>query len=164
MESAFAAFWERLAEVKRRACEANDLQKGIFIINNYVMSKKNGYRPAFTKENAVEMGRRGAYASAEAKRRKRTLRIIAEAMADAKTRATLPDGTEENLNFDEALVLSQYMKAIDERDTRAARFIAELLGELKCTIETETGSGIIINVRNQQEADAIEDIINRPQD
>lgn len=126
------------------------------------MSNKFDFRPAFTKENAAEMGRRGACASAEVRRRKRTLRRIAEAMAEAKKLTSLPDGTEANITFDEALVLSQYLKAINEGDTRAARFIAELLGELKMNVALE-GGGVVINVKNEEERTLIEDITNRKQ-
>lgn len=100
-----------------------------------------------TKDEQREIARAGGIASGEARRRKRTLRQIAEMLADETRPVTQPDGSTKTLTYDVAMIQSQYQKAIDERDTQAAKFLANLLGEENVLQQT-------INVYNVKEETA----------
>lgn len=82
-----------------------------------------------TGEEQVEIARRGGKASGEARRRKRTLREIAEMLADESISVPQPDGSSKMLTYDVAMIQRQYQKAIAEGDTNAAKFLTNLLGE-----------------------------------
>ena len=82
-----------------------------------------------TKEEQREIARAGGIASGEARRRKRTWRQIAEALSDKAIRLKNADGTIDDTTYDVAVVNGQFMKAIKENDTAAAKFLANLLGE-----------------------------------
>lgn len=106
----------------------------------------NGEQTQFRSgDEAVRNGRAGGIASGEARRRKRTLRQIAEMLAEKKVNITNPDGTREQVTMDVALVQRQYQKAVMDGDTTAAKFIGELLGELKTNIGIEAdGMAIVV--------------------
>jgi len=100
-----------------------------------------------TKEERREIATAGGKASGEARRRKRTLRQIAEMLAEKKIVMPNPDGTTEELTYDMAMIQRQYQKAIAEGDTQAAKFITNLLGEENVLQQT-------INVYNVKEETA----------
>lgn len=100
-----------------------------------------------TKDEQREIARAGGIASGEARRRKRTLRQIAEMLADETLPVPQPDGSTKTLTYDVAMIQSQYQKAIAERDTQAAKFLANLLGEENVLQQT-------INVYNVKEETA----------
>ena len=82
-----------------------------------------------TKDEQREIATAGGKASGEARRRKRTLRQIAEMLADETLPVPQPDGTTKTLTYDVAMIQRQYQKAITEGDTQAAKFLINLLGE-----------------------------------
>lgn len=100
-----------------------------------------------TGEEQVEIARRGGIASGEARRRKRTLREIAEMLADETISVPQPDGASKVQTYDVAMIQRQYQKAIVEGDTNAAKFITNLLGEEVLQQQT-------INVYNVKEETA----------
>lgn len=100
-----------------------------------------------TKDEQREIARAGGIASGEARRRKRTLRQIAEMLADETLPVTQPDGSTKTLTYDVAMIQRQYQKAIAEGDTQAAKFLTNLLGEENVLQQT-------INVYNVKEETA----------
>ncbi len=100
-----------------------------------------------TKDEQREIARKGGIASGEARRRKRTLRQIAEMLAEKEIAMPNPDGSMENLTYDVAMIQRQYQKAIAEGDTQAAKFLTNLLGEENVLQQT-------INVYNVKEETA----------
>lgn len=100
-----------------------------------------------TKDEQREIARAGGIASGEARRRKRTLRQIAEMLADETLPVPQPDGSTKTLTYDVAMIQRQYQKAIAEGDTQAAKFLANLLGEENVLQQT-------INVYNVKEETA----------
>lgn len=100
-----------------------------------------------TPEERKAIARAGGIASGEARRRKRTLRQIAEMLADETLPVPQPDGTTKTLTYDVAMIQRQYQKAIAEGDTQAAKFLTNLLGEENVLQQT-------INVYNVKEETA----------
>lgn len=100
-----------------------------------------------TKDEQREIATAGGKASGEARRRKRTLRQIAEMLADETLPVPQPDGTTKTLTYDVAMIQRQYQKAIAEGDTQAAKFLTNLLGEEYVLQQT-------INVYNVKEETA----------
>lgn len=100
-----------------------------------------------TPEERKAIATAGGIASGEARRRKRTLRQIAEMLADETLPVPQPDGTTKTLTYDVAMIQRQYQKAIAEGDTQAAKFLTNLLGEENVLQQT-------INVYNVKEETA----------
>lgn len=97
-----------------------------------------------TTEEQREIARAGGIASGEARRRQRTLREIAEILAERKVTMPMPDGTQEEMTYDAALIQSMYQRAVTKGDTKAATFIAKILGEIEDKHVVESKGGIII--------------------
>lgn len=95
-----------------------------------------------TAEEQREIARAGGIASGEARRRKRTLKEIAEMLANKTIDVPMPDGSKETMTYDAAIIHSQYQKAVTKGDTKAAKFLATLLGEFVERHEVET-NGIV---------------------
>lgn len=104
-------------------------------------------------DEARESGRKGGIASGEARRRKRTLKEIAEMLADEHIAMPQPDGTTKDMTYDVALIQTMYRNAITKGDTQAAKFIANLFGEEQLAAQQVT----IYNVP-QQTADGMQRI------
>ena len=104
-----------------------------------------------TGEQQVETARNGGIASGEARRRKRTLKEIAEILADKHIAMPQPDGTTKDMTYDVALIQTMYRNAITKGDTQAAKFLANLLGEEQLAAQQVT----IYNVP-QQTADGMQ--------
>ena len=100
-----------------------------------------------TKDEQREIATAGGKASGEARRRKRTLRQIAEMLADETLPVPQPDGTTKTLTYDVAMIQRQYQKAIADGDTQAAKYLTNLLGEENVSQQT-------INVYNVKEETA----------
>ena len=100
-----------------------------------------------TKDEQREIARKGGIASGESRRRWRTLRQIAEMLADETLPVPQPDGTTKTLTYDVAMIQRQYQKAIAEGDTQAAKFLTNLLGNENVLQQT-------INVYNVKEETA----------
>jgi phage terminase large subunit len=106
-----------------------------------------------TAEEQREIARAGGIASGEARRRKRTLKEIAEMLADEHIAMPQPDGTTKDMTYDVALIQTMYRNAITKGDTQAAKFLANLLGEEQLAAQQVT----IYNVP-QQTADGMQRI------
>lgn len=78
---------------------------------------------ARSPEELRENGRKGGVKSGEVRRRKRTLREIAETYGASESQS-FP-----GLTNDEALMLAQYREAIQKGNTTAAAFIRDTLGQ-----------------------------------
>lgn len=132
------------------------MDKNAIIMANEQNLEGHGFGEQTASEQR-EIARAGGIASGEARRRKRTLRQIAEMLAEKNVNITNPDGTREQVTMDVALVQRQYQKAVMDGDTTAAKFIGELLGELKTNIGIE-GGGLNVIVRSEEEAEKIRNI------
>lgn len=107
------------------------------------------------REERVEITRRAGLASAEAKRRKKAMREWAEIIGALPIDVVGPDGKKiEDADLDAAAVMAQYRKA-SKGDTRAARLILDLRGELVQRVE-HTGEVVQIVVRSEDERAKIE--------
>lgn len=104
-----------------------------------------------TPEERKAIATAGGIASGEARRRKRTLRQIAEILAERKINMPLPGGGTEEMMYDMALMLSMYQKAITKGDTKAAKFIATLLGEYTEKHEVEAKGAVIFLPKDEIE-------------
>lgn len=82
-----------------------------------------------TSDEAREMGRKGGLASAEARRRKKSMREWAEALGECVMTLKMPDGSKVEADINAAVVLKQMEKAINKGDTNAAAFLMRLRGE-----------------------------------
>lgn len=111
-----------------------------------------------TPEELREQTRKGGIASGEARRKRRTMREWAKALADMPTTARGLQGEEIDADYAGAVVLEQYRKAVTEGDTGSAKFIAELLGEMVQKIE-HSGEGVIVQVTDKVLAQEIEQAI-----
>lgn len=96
-----------------------------------VVNEQN-LKPIDSVEKAREMGRKGGIASGKAKRRKKALREIAQAMGNAevdvkKTADKLKKIGMDN-SYDSAVVLALYQRAM-KGDVRAIEVLAGMLGQ-----------------------------------
>lgn len=104
-----------------------------------------------TTEEQREIARAGGIASGEARRRNRTWRQIAEILAERKINMPLPGGGTEEMMYDMALIQSMYQKAITKGDTKAAEFIAKLLGEIVDKHEVEVKGTVVFLPKDEIE-------------
>lgn len=95
----------------------------------------------------------GGIASGKARREAARWRRIAEAMGTRTIKMPTPTGEVEELSYDEALIVGQYRKAITKGDTRAAEFIATILGE---NIQRVDVQGAPVVVLKEEEVQALE--------
>lgn len=93
-------------------------------------------RPVQTKEEAKAKGRNGGIKSGEARRKKRTFKQILEIIAsspikDAKTKKLAESlGLDpDDITYGLMINLAQANKAIKEKDTRAAEYVRDTIGE-----------------------------------
>lgn len=111
----------------------------------YVMANEQNLRPCehrFTQEEA----KKGAENSAKARRMKRTLREIATMIGQSKiaNKEAIKQISqhygfdEDEITHDVAIIAKQYNKA-EKGDTQSAKYLSELKGEMKQTMEV-TGS------------------------
>ena len=83
-----------------------------------------------TEAEQRELTRKGGIASGAARRRKRDMREWAEILGQTLMTMKTPDGKEvAEGDMAAAVVLKQYQKAINKRDTAAAAFLMRLRGE-----------------------------------
>lgn len=101
-----------------------------------------------TAERLKEMTRAGGIASGEARRRKRSMREWAKALGEMPTNAVGLDGEPIDADYAGAVVLEQFRKAVKDGETSAAKFIAELLGEMVQKVE-HSGEGVIVQVTDK---------------
>lgn len=101
-----------------------------------------------TAERVKEITRAGGIASGVARRRKRTMREWAKALGEMPTNAVGLDGEPIDADYAGAVVLEQFRKAVKDGETSAAKFIAELLGEMVQKVE-HSGEGVIVQVTDK---------------
>lgn len=92
--------------------------------------------PFKSVEEAKEKGRKGGKASGEARRRKRTFKQILEIIASSPIKDVKTKKLAESLGLDPDDItyglmvnLAQVNKAIKEKDTRAAEYVRDTIGE-----------------------------------
>lgn len=112
-----------------------------------------------TTSEARELGRKGGIASGEARRRNRTLRELAQIISEKKVNMPMPDGTTEEMTYDAALIQSMYQKAVAKGDTKAATFIAKVLGEIEDKHVVE-GNGTVIFLP-KEEIDQMDKVLDK---
>lgn len=101
-----------------------------------------------TPEQRKESASRAGKASVEAKRRRKSMREWAKALAEMGTTAKGLDGEPIEADYAGAVVLAQYRKAIKDGDTASAKFLTELLGEMVQKIE-HSGNGVVVEVTDK---------------
>ena len=111
-----------------------------------------------TPEELREITRKGGIASGASRRRAKSMRQWAKVLAKEGMRITTPEGKEIEGDIAGGIVIAQMRKAA-KGDTKAAKFVADLLGEL---VEQQAQGGVTINVNAQtkDDADNIAAIIN----
>lgn len=111
-----------------------------------------------TPEELREITRKGGIASGASRRRAKSMRQWAKILAKEGMRMTTPEGKEIEGDIAGGIVIAQMRKAA-KGDTKAAKFVADLLGEL---VEQQAQGGVTINVNAQtkDDADNIAAIIN----
>ena len=97
-------------------------------------------KPIQSVEQAKEMGRKGGIKSGEARRRKRTYKEILQLIGNSQIKDAKTKKLAENLGIDIEDItyafmvnLAQVQKAIQEKDTRAAEYVRDTLGEKPAT-------------------------------
>ena len=93
----------------------------------------------FTKETAKEMGRKGAIASAKSKRKKKSfkqlLQLICSTPLNLENKTKIKKTADslgvdlDDITYGLMVNLAQVQKAISEKDTRAAEYVRDTLGE-----------------------------------
>ena len=106
--------------------------------------------PIQSGEEAVKKGRAGGIASGASRRRAKSMRQWAKVLAKEGMRITTPEGKEIEGDIAGGIVIAQMRKAA-KGDTKAAKFVADLLGEL---VEQASQGGVTINVTAQTKDDA----------
>jgi len=101
---------------------------------------------------AKELGRKGGIASGEARRRRKSMREWAETFGAMPVKVKGPDGSTTDTDTLGNIVAAQMAKAT-KGDTKAAKFIAELLGEMEKTVNVKTPAPLVIS---EEEAEAID--------
>lgn len=92
-------------------------------------------RPFVRGEQAREMGRRGGIASGKAKRERKQMREVAQALLDlpveqgrAEGYKSLAEGVRRNVTVSERIVMAAVREALDG-NVRAAEFVRDTAGE-----------------------------------
>lgn len=93
---------------------------------------------------AKELGRKGGIASGEARRRRKSMREWAETFGAMPVKVKGPDGSLTDSDTLGAIMAAQMAKA-SKGDTKAAKFVAELLGEMEKTINVKTPAPLVIS-------------------
>lgn len=112
-----------------------------------------------TPEERSASARRAGKASAEAKRKRRTMREWAKAFAKMGVNTKGLNGEEITADYAGAVVLEQFRKAVKEGETSSAKFIAELLGEMVQKVE-HSGTGVVVQVTDKVLAQEIAQAID----
>ena len=96
-----------------------------------------------TKDEQRNIARKGGVASGLARKKKRTLRDIFQALRNEEMEMKMPDGTKQNVPLDIASAMTMFRKAT-QGDTKAMKLIAELLGEYEQNVNVTSESHIIV--------------------
>lgn len=89
-----------------------------------------------SREKAAEAGRKGGKASGAAKRKKKAMREVLEAMLSLPMKGgkvdklnSFTDIQNANMTVEQAILAAQILKAVQKGDTRAATFIRDTAGQ-----------------------------------
>lgn len=119
------------------------------------MANEQNLRPCeyhLTQEEA----KKGGIASGEARRKKKAMREWAEIIGSLPTAVKAPDGSLiEGADLDADAVMQQYYAA-HKGNTKAAKFLADLKGEMVQRVDVENAR--IVVVRSEEERQKIENI------
>lgn len=105
-----------------------------------------------TKDEQKEIARQGGVASGESRRRRKSMREWAEVFGAMPVKIKTPDGQLTDTDTLGNIIAAQMAKAT-KGDTKAAKFIAELLGEMEKTVNVKTPAPLVIT---DKEAKAID--------
>ena len=94
----------------------------------------------------------GGIASGEARRRKRDLKALFEAIREERIEVKMPDGTRKATTFDEAAVIAMFQKAI-RGDVRAMKLIATILGEYEQKVKVEGMNPVLVTEEERKALD-----------
>lgn len=101
-----------------------------------------------TSEEAREIGRKGGIASGQARREQKTMREWARVFGAIPVKVKTPDGNETDTTTLGSIVAAQMAKAT-RGDTKAAKFVSELLGE---THGEGAGLTLVVNASDEGKA------------
>lgn len=90
-----------------------------------IQFEKGKKAPPFDSETARELGKKGGKVSGKVRRMKRSLREWAQIFRD------MPVDGDSKMTMGGAVALRMYDEAIKNGDVKAARFLAELQGEME---------------------------------
>lgn len=115
-----------------------------------------------SKEEARELGRKGGKASGEARRRKRVMREWVELFGSKPIKVQNADGSNEDTDYNGAVVANIYRKAIVEGDMKAAEMVAKMNGifEDKIKLEGDMRSVQVV-VNDEDTAAKLTKILNK---
>ena len=116
------------------------------------MANEQNLNPVRTEAEARELGRQGGIASGEARRRKRDLKALFEAIREERIEVKMPDGTRKDTTFDEAAVIAMFQKAI-RGDVRAMKLIATILGEYEQKVKVEGMNPVLVTEEERKALD-----------
>lgn len=102
------------------------------------MRKGTKKRENYTPEEARIFGALGGKASADARRRKKSLKELTQALLEmkpheiiaAKSKQLFPEINPEDLTNGMVLAMAMFDKAIKEQDVKAAQFVRDTAGEM----------------------------------
>lgn len=99
------------------------------------MGNAQNLQPVRSKSEARERGRKGGIASGKARREKKSLQDWARDILAMKLPVKAPDGsTIPGATLGTAIVMEQVKRSLKYGDTKAAKFVASLLGEMQTDI------------------------------
>lgn len=101
-------------------------------------------------EEAAKKGKAGGIASGVARRAKRNLREIFEAIRTEQITVTMPDKSTRTMQMDEAAALAMYQQAL-KGNVKAMTLVATLLGEYEQKVKVE-GVNPVLVTKEEQEA------------
>lgn len=116
------------------------------------MANEQNLNPVRTEAEARDLGRQGGIASGEARRRKRDLKALFEAIREERIEVKMPDGTRKATTFDEAAVIAMFQKAI-RGDVRAMKLIATILGEYEQKVKVEGMNPVLVTEEERKALD-----------
>lgn len=103
-----------------------------------------------TPQQREEIARAGGIASGAARRAKRNLREIFEAIRTEQITVTMPDKSTRTMQMDEAAALSMFQQAL-KGNVKAMTLVATLLGEYEQKVKVE-GVNPVLVTKEEQEA------------
>ncbi len=112
----------------------------------------------YTSEEARFYGALGGKASADARRRKKSLKELTQALLEmkpheiiaAKSKQLFPEINPEDLPYGMVLAMAMFDKAIKDQDVKAAQFVRDTAGEMpEQVISGNLGSTVFVTEQDQ---------------